>query len=640
MTNHDKLTKDDYKELPNQSLFEMNKDQKTAIEAPNTPLLIVAGAGTGKTRTLTLRIAYLIQKGVPPSQICALTFTNKAAEEMQRRILKIISKHKNLDEQIKSFQENPPFMGTFHALGARILRSGATFFGRTPSFTIFDDYDSLQLIRKIIRTIKKNQNRKDSKNDPEALTPAKIRDRISKIKNGMISKAKLEKSERAVDQMILGIFDTYETGLQEHNAFDFDDLILKPVQLFNHRPEVLQKWHTKFSYFLVDEYQDINQVQYQLIRLLSKATENISVVGDHHQTIYSWRGSDIQMFLNFREHWPLGKMVFLGENYRSTQNIIKAASGLIEHNTEKPKGLEEQTLYTNNLPGELITIAEMNNENAEAVWIAKTILEKIRTEKKQFAILYRTNAQSRAIEQALIDYNLPYKIYGGVRFYERLEIKDILAAVRFAANRRDTLSIERLQKNMGKRRTEEIVNSIGALEILDPGALIEKFLETSDYFEYLEKNFINATERKENIAELIRFAQGFDRVEDFLERATLLQSTDTSSNQSGHTTHQEEKNQEAVTLMTIHMAKGLEFDFVFIAGATEGILPHQLSVENPKSIEEERRLMYVAMTRAKQKLFISFYGIPSRFLAEIPTETTEFDGTRALDDEERYISWD
>ncbi len=638
MTSENKPTKNNSLEAQKQGLFKLNENQKTAIEAPNAPLLIVAGAGTGKTRTLTMRIAHLIEKGVPPNQICTLTFTNKAAEEMRRRILKIISSHPNLEEQAKRFKEDPPFMGTFHALGVRILRSGATLFGRTPSFTIFDDYDSLQLIRKIIRTIKKNK--KDSKGDPEALTPAKIRDRISKIKNGMLQKKKLENSERVADQMILEILDSYEIQLQEHNAFDFDDLILKPVNLFNHRSETLEKWQRRFSYFFVDEYQDINQVQYQLIKLLSKATHHLSVVGDHHQTIYSWRGSDIQMFLNFREHWPEGQMVFLGENYRSTQNIIKAASGLIAHNTEKPKELEDQALYTNNPLGELVTIVEMHNESAEAAWIAKTILGKNQNEKKQFAILYRTNAQSRAIEQALIDYNLPYKIYGGVRFYERLEIKDILAAVRFAFNSKDTLSVERLQKNMGKRKTEEITNSIGAFTTLDPATLIEKFLETSDYFEYLERNFTNAVERKENIAELIRFAQGFDRVEEFLERATLLQSTDTSSNQSGATTHQEESSQNLITLMTIHMAKGLEFDSVFIAGATEGILPHQLSIESPKAIEEERRLMYVAMTRAKQKLFISFFGIPSRFLAEIPTETTEFDGTRALDDEERYISWD
>ena len=563
----------------------LNPAQQSAARAPVSPLLIVAGAGTGKTRTLTSRIAHLIDTGMPPEKICAITFTNKAAGEMKSRV--------GRDE---------PFIGTFHSLGARILRRECRILGRTPNFVIFDDHDSFDLVKKIVKGfLIKEKGKKD--------TPAFFARKISEIKN--VDDA-LERSREPQERKMLiqTIFEQYEGALARNNAFDFDDLIEKPVALFKKNPAILGKYQARFNALLVDEYQDINPKQYELVKLLAEGHRNLSVVGDDEQTIYSWRYADIKTFLGFDKEWPGAKIYFLEENYRSTGNIIRAAQAVAEHNHYRtPK-----KLWTQKPQGELVALFEAWGENDEAEWIAEEIQKiKARDVRAEAAILYRTNAQSRALEQALIRRDLPYQIFGGLKFYERREVKDAVAALRWASNDRDEIARERLEKNLSRKKFAEFKKKIAAAERLKPLDIIKIFLETFGYFDYLEENFMNADEREENIAELITFASGFKDLPDFLEKISLLQATDDEAGRKGS-----KKNK--ISLMTIHLAKGLEFKNVFIAGAAEGLLPHIRSMDDELSLEEERRLMYVAMTRAKEKLYISFYGMPSRFVGEIPEE--------------------
>ncbi|MFA6354616.1 MAG: UvrD-helicase domain-containing protein [Candidatus Paceibacterota bacterium] len=598
--------------------IKLNKDQRRAVEAPPGPILIIAGAGTGKTKTLTNRVISLIKNGVPPEKICVLTFTNKAAKEILERV------SDNAD--IRSGRV--PFLGTFHSFGARILHEEANLLGRKNNFVIFDSQDSFQLIKKIAKKFLFRLKRKSEQ--AEVIKPAVFQEEITAVKNGMIDLDKLRGSPKLVDNLSAEIFDKYEEGLKENNAFDFDDLIQKVVEVFKKYPTTLQKYQCRIEHFLVDEYQDINNVQYEMVKLLASEKRNLSVVGDHNQTIYSWRGSNLEIFLNFENDWENAMMVFLGENYRSTKNIIEAASGLIKNNTIKPKRLKEDSLFTNNERGELVNIIETETEEEEAFRIAEEIKNLKRDDDGRIAILYRLNAQSRALEQALIEHDIPYQIFGGLKFYERLEIKDILAALRSFFNPSDSLSKERLEKNLGKRRTETILDALRSATGKKPAQLIDIFLQSADYFEHIERTLINPNERKENIAELIVFATGFEEVGQFLERVTLLQATD-------NVKKEEKFSSRYVQLMTVHMAKGLEFDTVFVAGVNEGILPHHRSLGEITELEEERRLAYVAMTRAKKKLYLSFYNIPSRFLGEIPPELTIFKGERALNDEERWI---
>ncbi|HVO28942.1 MAG TPA: UvrD-helicase domain-containing protein [Candidatus Paceibacterota bacterium] len=573
---------------------QLNPEQKHAAEAPISPLLIVAGAGTGKTRTLTTRIVHLIGCGIPPDKICAITFTNKAAQEMKERVARMHAGGKP-----------GPYIGTFHALGARILRQECRVFGREPNFVIFDDHDSFDLVKKAVKAISPKDGA-DEKKRKEA--PTLFAKKISEIKNldGV-----------PADPKVKIVFDAYEAALQRNNAFDFDDLIEKPVALFRKHPEILKKYQNRFDAILVDEYQDINPKQYDLIRLLAGGHGNLTVVGDDEQTIYTWRHADIRIFLGFEKDWPKAAVHFLEENYRSTGNIIRAASAVVHNN----KFRTPKQLWTKQEDGGPITLYEAWGENDEAAWIARQLME-LRSAPAfgagaSIAILYRTNAQSRAIEQALIRENIPYKIFGGLKFYERREVKDAVAALRYAANGKDELSRERLEKNLSKRKFAEFRGALIALANPKPADVIKAFLEVFGYFDYLENNFINADERQENIAELTAFASGFEDLPELLERLSLLQATDDENAETGER-GAEAKN--AVHLSTIHMAKGLEFDAVFIAGAAEGLLPHIRSIESDESLEEERRLMYVAMTRARKSLSISFYGLPSRFIAEIPED--------------------
>lgn len=581
--------------------FPLNPEQKTAAQAPFAPLLIVAGAGTGKTRTLTSRIAYLIENGVSPRKICAITFTNKAAKEMADRMGLGIG------------SATGPFIGTFHSLGARILREECRLLERNPNFTIFDDHDSFNLVKKAVKSVLPKDKTDNEKKKKDYETPALFAQGISKIKNMGDHDPSLEPSdEKSVATRT--VFRKYESALIENNAFDFDDLIEKTVAIMKSHPAILEKYQNRFDAVLVDEYQDINPKQYELIRLLAGRHQNVSVVGDDEQTIYSWRYADIGIFLNFEKHWPGAQTFFLEENYRSTGNIIRAASAVVKNNRFRtPK-----TLWTKNASGAPIRIFEAWGENEEAEWIAQEIKKiKLKTKNESVAILYRTNAQSRAIEQALIRRNIPYRIFGGLKFYERREVRDIVAALRYASNNHDAPSRERLEKNLSKKKFAEFKDALAKAGDIPPREIITLFLETFHYFDFLEENFMNADERKGNVAELVTFVAESENLDELLEKVSLLQAVDDENNKNRN---EKEAPGNPVCCMTIHLSKGLEFDSVFIAGASEGCLPHGRSLADERSLEEERRLMYVAMTRARKNLTISFYDTPSRFIGEIPEE--------------------
>lgn len=974
-----------------QSGQNLNPQQKEAVEHPEGPLLIVAGAGSGKTKTLTSRIAHLIATGTKPEQILAVTFTNKAAEEMRSRVATLVP-----DLNAKRLTLNALFIGTFHSWGAKMLRRHPELLGRTMSFSIFDEDDALRLFKDVVKKMDL---------DKERHNPSVLRWKISKIKNELVDVAELRGSEFAPDVMAAKAYDAYEAALAANNAFDFDDLIEKPVRIFEKYPDVLHEYQERYAHVLVDEYQDINTAQYRLIKLLAAEHHNLSVVGDDaqcvppttvvatpkgtkmikdisagdmvlaaagdgktcpakvlrvhkmkysgqlikittvkghvirltpnhliftrlplindgyfvylmyrkdkgfrigiakgvrwgrdgegsiglrvrsnqekadkmwvlkicasradaeyyefnyafrygiptvvfetagrsmllsqqhinrlygaidtkqramelmkkellyfdyphllpqgtirhsakrlrvrlslfddrrkslvhpwgmsrisvntkdlrlkkeierlglatrkgklsdwrleiarlnygeieeiakqlsrvksevefvrsacltrhkrlffqpasharqhmpiaarrgntvtedviarvetepyngnvydldiehvhnyvandvvvHNSIYAFRGSDFRIFLNFEHDWPNAKVVKLEENYRSTATIITAASHVIANNKEQ----KQKTLWTKNPNGGAVTIVGLPDAVEEAFHISSRISSLFRSPNAdpQVAILYRTNAQSRPIEQALIQAGIPYRIYGGLRFYDRMEIKDIIAALRFAHNPKDRVSLERIQKNFGKREAAfletELPRLAGELKLLE---LIGFFLENTKYMEYLERTFKNARERIENVQELVAFAGTFDHlgISDFLEQVSLVASTDMPNGKPSP----KHLSKGVVTLMTVHASKGLEFNQVFVAGCNEGLIPHEQSFVKNNEVEEERRLMYVAMTRARHELTLTYYNVPSRFLYEIPSELTDFKtvGERFRDElpdeDDRYISYD
>ena len=574
---------------------DLNPNQSEAAKHMSGPLLITAGAGSGKTKTLTSRLLFLLSQGVPGREIVAITFTNKAAEEMKRRATASFLSQKNINKNSTHEEEELPFIGTFHSFGARMLRAEAEAFDRNKSFSIFDENDAVKLIKQIL---------KNGDFDKTQYPFGMVR------KN--ISRAKSELTPLFTDERLEYLYNQYELELKKHNAFDFDDLIEKPVRLFESFAQKLANYQNRFRYFLVDEYQDVNTAQYRLIKLLSDKEKNLSVVGDDHQSIYSFRSADFRNFLNFERDFPNAKIIVLNQNYRSTKNIVAASSSVISHNkNQRPK-----TLWTENEEGALIHIQGFYNAESEAEWLVENIGNTRNT-----AVLYRTNAQSRPIEQACVFNKIPYFIYGGLKFYDRKEIKDIVSGMRYAVNPADELSKERLLKEFRKTRVRPIIDSLPEMAIsLSPVEFIGYLLKKTDYLESLksDKNF---EDRKENIGELISFAGGFASVAELVERVSLLESTD----QPKSIGNAFSKNENApLCLMTIHMAKGLEFDNVFLVGASESILPHERSIFKTDDLEEERRLMYVAMTRAKKKLSISFFRNASRFLYEIPPELVVF----------------
>jgi DNA helicase-2/ATP-dependent DNA helicase PcrA len=552
---------------------------------------------------------------VPGEAIIAITFTNKAANEMADRVKDKIG--------VAS-----PFIGTFHALGARILRKYAHAFGRTAHYSIYDEDDARRILKQIPHD--------NLKHLIKELGPATLLNSFSRIKNECLlipqisSICKFRQKIPTPPKEMLELFSLYEELLRKNNAFDFDDLIEKPVRLLLQNPSVRASYEQRIKYVLVDEYQDINTAQYLLVRLLSQKTGNICVVGDDNQAIYSFRGADFRNFLNFEHDFPGAKVVLLEENYRSSGNIVFAASEVIKQNTlQKPKNL-----WTKAPPGAPIKVIETSNPEEEAQSIAALVAK----DPKRTAVLYRTNAQSRAIEEALIEEGIPYIIFGGLRFYDRKEIKDLVCAMRYALNPQDTIALKRMEKVFLKDKLrklqDELPHKAGQLP---PAKLLSFIVKETDYFSSLRRHFKNAEERILNIRELAAFASKSDSLGEFLNRIALLDGNDTVP--------KGQKLSKAACLMTIHLSKGLEFDRVIVAGVAEGLLPHQMSLNTKEEIEEERRLMYVAMTRARYELFLTFYDIASRFLYEIPEQFIEFESTSSAsfclkDEEERYIMRD
>ncbi|MFA6353006.1 MAG: UvrD-helicase domain-containing protein [Candidatus Paceibacterota bacterium] len=589
---------------------DLNDKQKEAVFFGDGPLLIVAGAGSGKTKTLTSRLAYLIsEKKISPERIVAITFTNKAAGEMKERVSKILSYNN------KSPKE--PFVGTFHSFGAGILRKDGNVFGRNKYFSIFDGDDSGRLVKNIIKNI--NLEKK-------LPSPLFFIKEISRIKNELLNPEDYFSGKDG--EIVKMVFYEYEKKLQENNAFDFDDLIEKVVRIFKTKPQILLEYQKRYDYILVDEYQDINTSQYWMIKLLVERHNNINVVGDDSQSIYMFRFSDFRNFLNFERDWPGAKTVFLEQNYRSTKNIIESSSRLIAHNLSGNK----KELWTKNDEGSFVQVIEHEDEFVQADFIVDKTRDFLKNN-MSVGILFRTNAQSRALEQVFVEYGIDYDLFGAVSFYERKEIKDILAALRLVSNPLDQISFERMEKSFGKRAAAQIKEKIlGALG-LSPSETIGLFIESSGLFELIKKEYPNYQKRYENISELIYFAQQFDSLEKFLEKISLASPLEMTNKR------RKKKNYSGANLMTVHLSKGLEFDVVFISGVNEGLLPHQRSFFTSDELEEERRLMYVAMTRAKKELFINFYGVPSRFLFELPPEKTAFSGDRPLNEEERFIEY-
>ena len=641
-------------------LEELNSVQRNAVSAVEGPVLIVAGAGSGKTRVLTYRAAHLIDRGVAPQSILALTFTNKAAEEMKGRIAALVGEG-----------SRGIWMGTFHSTFARMLRFEAERIGYQRSFTIYDAEDSLSLIRSIMNSL----------GIPgQQFSPQGVRSRISLAKNSMISpKAYREKSSDPMAEKTALIFEEYERRLKKSNAMDFDDLLLKPLDLFSHHKDVLERYQYRFRYVLVDEYQDTNRVQYRLLQELARLHRNICVVGDDAQSIYAFRGADIRNILDFEKDYPDCKVFRLEENYRSTRTILAAADGIIRHNIDQiPK-----KLWTSNESGDLITLRTCEDDREEGYKVVAGVQEESLRRKldlKDFAVLYRTNAQSRSIEDALRRNGIPYIIVGGVAFYKRKEIKDILAYLSVIANPADTESLLRIinvpargigETTVGKIRTLADERQVPLLEFLSSGhlegvmadrtlkavrqfhALLTRYIglkgeisvgelaralvdELGVLQDLKEENTAESLNRRENIQELVSALTEFSDeqpeagLEDFLAEASLVSDVDTA-----------EFGRNAVTLMTLHAAKGLEFPVVFITGLEEGLFPLGGADIERKELEEERRLMYVGVTRAKQKLYLSWavtryrygelsYSSRSRFLDEIDGSLLHLeDGNRA-----------
>lgn len=615
----------------------LNEKQKEAVLHTEGPILIVAGAGSGKTKTLTHRLAYLLAIGVRPEEILALTFTNKAAEEMRERVKKLVAYKIN-------FQKI--FIGTFHKLGVKILREIYPLANRKKNFVIFDEEDTANLIRQCLKELDL---------PPEQFNVSLVKEEISRAKNELLN---FQDYERKVlnyfQEKVAKVYKLYDEKLQLNNAFDFDDLIKIPVEIFKKFPGILEKYQKRWRYILVDEYQDTNTAQYLLTKLLASYYRNLCVVGDEDQSIYSWRQADFRNFLNFEKDWPEAKIIILEKSYRLTKNILKAAQELIRNNQWR----REKILVTDNPDGSPIFLVKAQDEIEEAEFVVGMIDYLIKTyhyQPKDFTVLYRINAQSRVLEEAFLKAGLPYQIFGGIKFYQRKEIKDLLAYLRILINPFDKLSLERIinipPRKIGLRRMKEILSSWPVQKKLEKFPQILEFLKfleelrefskkypVSETLKFLIEKIAYKTyllnfdekgqERWQNVLELLRLAETFDHyqeksLEKFLEEITLFQEGDEKKNR---------KN--AVQLMTLHSAKGLEFNVVFIVGLEEGILPHLQSQFSQEELEEERRLTYVGLTRAKREVYLVWslrrrlfgnltFNPPSRFLEELPKEVIQ-----------------
>jgi DNA helicase-2/ATP-dependent DNA helicase PcrA len=583
-------------------LKDLNKEQKEAVLFTDGPTIILAGAGSGKTRVLTHKVMYLLlEKKIHPENILMITFTNKAAKEMKERMMKHIPQKQAM-----------PLIATFHSLCARILRIDGKHIGLSAKFIIYDTTDQLDAIKEAMSRL--NLSTKDFK-------PHSILTTISGAKNEILTPVEYLTFARGYFQETAGkIYAMYQQILKENDAVDFDDLINKTIKLLKEDKQILAKYQEKFRYILVDEYQDTNKAQYQLTQLLSGMWKNVCVVGDFSQSIYSWRGADYRNLMKFKDDYPTTKTFSLSQNYRSTQKILDAASTVIAKNTSHPV----LKLWTENPIGESIEIFEARTEQEEADYIMQTIMTLGIENLNHVAVLYRTNAQSRVIEEAFLHHAVPYVLIGGTRFYERKEIKDVLSYLRVLANPKDMVAYKRIEK-LGKGRLEKFLKFQEAYpKDTDTIDLLDLVVKATDYLSFYDEHDEEDRMRLENIKELRSVALAYPDLSEFLENVSLVEQEYSSGNQNG-----EKKN--AITLMTLHSAKGLEFPIVFMIGMEEGLFPHSRALMDKNELEEERRLCYVGITRAQDRLFFTYarrrvyFGqrtsnTVSRFLHELPED--------------------
>jgi DNA helicase-2/ATP-dependent DNA helicase PcrA len=660
-----------------QDLFTgLNAEQKRAVETTEGPLLILAGAGSGKTKTLTHRIAHILATHkATPYNILAVTFTNKAAGEMRERVGALLAG----DSGQRGFM---PYMGTFHSICVRILRQDGELYGIPRNFVIWDEGDRMAAVKQVSK-----QLHIDEKSYP----PRLLTSLISSAKNELVSPEEFMATAGDSPAALAAakVYPAYEKTLREAGAMDFDDLIGRTVSLLSENEKMRDKWRTQFKYVMIDEYQDTNAAQYKLVKLLTGAHNNIAVVGDDWQSIYSWRGADFRNILNFEKDYPKCVVIKLEQNYRSTKSILDAAHNVISQNVTR----SDKKLWTDSGMGSPVQVMPVGNERAEAESIMRRIRIAVDMKVRRyrdFAVLYRTNAQSRALEEVFVHHNLPYKIVGGVRFYDRKEVKDIMAYLRLIYQPEDLISFERVvntpARGIGAKSLENfnlwrrgnglsladavtqaaaspgltpkaragfielgdlLVSFRAQMESLTPNALVDSLVRRLDYLHFLDDGTAQGEARKENVKELLSVATEYQDVglSGFLEEIALVSDIDTT-----------DFGNDAVVLMTLHSAKGLEFPVVFITGMEESIFPHSRSLYDASEMEEERRLMYVGMTRAREELYLSYavernlYGgrqhnAPSRFLSDIdstilsqsPSFETASSNFMAASEEVHYI---
>ncbi len=599
-------------------LKDLNKEQVNAVIQKDGPMIILAGAGSGKTRVLTYRVINLIEEGVDPLNILMVTFTNKAAKEMKERMENFYAK------QGKKLLDLPT-ISTFHALCAKLLRIEGVNIGIPKNFVIYDTQDQKDAIKEAFNLL--GLSIKEYK-------PSSVLNTISQAKNELINESQYPEYARGHFQEVVSrVYLIYQKILKENGALDFDDLILKTVELFKQNPSVLEKYQNKFQYIMVDEYQDTNHAQYLLTKMLAAKFNNICVVGDFSQSIYSFRGADYLNLAKFKDDFKNTKTFSLSQNYRSTQRILDAASAVISKNTSHPV----LQLWTENKTGEDLFIFEAINEQKEAEFIINNII-KIKEDfpsfkYSDFCVLYRTNAQSRSIEEVFLHNSMPYTLIGGTRFYDRKEIKDVLSYLKVIANPKDKIALKRLEK-IGKTRFNKFMDFTLTLEDknieeIPTIELLDNVLKATEYLSLFDDKDEEDIARLENIKELRSVALSFPNLGQFLENVALVEQ----EYMPDHVEEQDGKK-DAVNLMTLHAAKGLEFKIVFMVGMEEGLFPHSRSLMEKSELEEERRLCYVGMTRAKEKLFLSyarkrlFFGqrtmnIVSRFILELPEGTLQ-----------------
>jgi DNA helicase II / ATP-dependent DNA helicase PcrA len=629
-------------------LDKLNPQQKEAVEHKDGPLLVLAGAGAGKTKVITLRIYNLIKSGVAPREILAITFTNKAAKEMRDRIFSLIGG--TPQSGYHNYQDDRPFVSTFHSLGVSILRENHKLLNLPKHFTIYDKNDSTKAIKEALV---------ESGYDPKAQSPGKINSVISKLKGDFIEREEYDRSSNDFfGELVSTVWEKYEETLKKEGALDFGDLLLKTTKLLNNNKKIREHYQKRWKYVHIDEYQDTNKVQYTMANLLSMQHRNIFVVGDIDQNIYSWRGANIRNILNFEKDFEKPKIVMLEQNYRSTKNILDASNKIIEKN----KNRYDKKLFTDKEVGEKLALFTAYDEREEAQFVAEKSKELISkgVDSNNIAVLYRANFQSRNLEEAFLENSVPYQVLG-TRFFERKEVKDVLSFIKASLNPQSLSDIKRIinipprgigkvtlikmlsnkEKEMTPTVREKVSKFRNLLREIKKRASSQKISETIKFIikeSGLEKKLKEGSEedleRLENIKELVSLGSKYDKFEPEEGITKLLEEASLASEQDS-LDQKTQKNKNGVKLMTVHASKGLEFDYVFITGLEEGLFPHEvMDVDENRDEEEERRLFYVALTRAKKKVFLTYanertiYGgriinLPSTFITDLDEENLE-----------------